>query len=1030
MSESAEEASRTVDYLRGMSADPQLWEAVAVSSSSLSRRWAEIVQSDRSFSIRDLRRAARAVTAYRLRMATRSTPFGLMAGVALAHIGGDVDETTVRFGCEHRRFARPEIGWLLALVAGIERRPQVLRQLRVTGNNLCFPRGNRLVLPYVPHTLPPASGSARDLVEISVRYSAPVRAAMEYARLPVRGSDLGRQLLGRFPRASAQTVDGMLAGLVERDILLTELRPPMDATDPLAHVLHVLETVDPDAVPELAELRAVGGELDDYVQRPLGQGGVEWERVTERMRALRDEDHLVQVDLSLDVDVVLPHVVAAEAQKAASLLWRIGPEPPATSSLTEFHDAFLERYGVGRAVPLQEVLDPEAGIGAPAEYYRPPSHRRPPLAGKQDTERNRLLMELAQETLLSGTEEVVLTDDHPLVRRLSRQSGTPPASLELMTELLAETPASVTAGDFRLVLARGSASRGATFGRFVHLLPEQTRSALSALADTPAGGEEVRAQVLFQANHGRGANVAQAPRLLEHVIPVGVFADRGAPGTIDLDDLALRADRERFYLVRCSDGREVVPTSQNWLDVRYFAPNVARLMGALGWGWGARQWQGWDWGMTSLLPRTPRVRYGRCVLALAQWRPPASVVDQKAPFEQWSGEVERWRQRLAVPERVVLAFADQRLELTLTQEQHLREFRHELGRDREVTVFEALASTEKGTGWLSSEDGPYRCELVLPMTRRAEAAAKPRKSSMRRAGRSPVVICEAEEHLPGSEWLYAQVHCSAERHRELLTTHLPRLTDALPGEVDRWFFIRYRDPDPVLRLRFHGDPQVLSGALLPGLHAWAANLRGHRLISHLSLQPYQPEVERYGGPEAIAAAERVFHADSQAVLATLALLESGHLPLDPVVIAAAGYVDLLRHLFPPASQQSTEPPWIETLLRTYPKGARHKEFQRRRRDVLALIDPYDAKAAERAGAGALTQVWQQRAGAVADYGRLLRELGGQASAAPGEVWASLAHMHHNRLLGIDPESEAVSLAIARGAVQAHQDRHAQEMRHR
>ncbi|MEK8106376.1 thiopeptide-type bacteriocin biosynthesis protein [Micromonospora sp. M12] len=68
-------------------------------------------------------------------------------------------------------------------------------------------------------------------------------------------------------------------------------------------------------------------------------------------------------------------------------------------------------------------------------------------------------------------------------------------------------------------------------------------------------------------------------------------------------------------------------------------------------------------------------------------------------------------------------------------------------------------------------------------------------------------------HLPGGEWLYALVYCSGERQDELLRA-VPALAAGL--DVDRWFFLRYGDPDPHLRLRFHGAPAVLTTGCCPG----------------------------------------------------------------------------------------------------------------------------------------------------------------------------------------------------------------------
>ncbi len=48
---------------------------------------------------------------------------------------------------------------------------------------------------------------------------------------------------------------------------------------------------------------------------------------------------------------------------------------------------------------------------------------------------------------------------------------------------------------------------------------------------------------------------------------------------------------------------------------------------------------------------------------------------------------------------------------------------------------------------------------------------------------------------------------------ELLTGPVAELCEEAlaTGEAASWFFIRYADPDPHLRLRFRGDPDRLTG---------------------------------------------------------------------------------------------------------------------------------------------------------------------------------------------------------------------------
>jgi len=195
------------------------------------------------------------------------------------------------------------------------------------------------------------------------------------------------------------------------------------------------------------------------------------------------------------------------------------------------------------------------------------------------------------------------------------------------------------------------------------------------------------------------------------------------------------------------------------------------------------------------------------------------------------------------------------------------------------------------------------------------------------------------------------------------------------------------------------------------MHDWAARLSGAGMAGRMTLDAYDPEVERYGGIEAMAAAERVFAADSETALVQLRLRQYGlDLPAD--LLAAANYVDLLRGL--------GDPDWRDWLL-DQPRDEHHRSFQAMRRQAVRLIDPVgdwaDLSATD--GGQRVLAAWRRRRPAVAAYGQVVQRLD---PAARETVLAALLHMHHNRLVGIDPPAEARSLAVARGAVRAHLDR--------
>ncbi|MEV4196547.1 lantibiotic dehydratase family protein, partial [Streptomyces toxytricini] len=431
----------------------------------------------------------------------------------------------------------------------------------------------------------------------------------------MRFTDLLDELTDAYPGVPPATAERLLADLVASEVLLTELRPPLDGADPLGHVLSLL-TPRPEGPPLPAAVAAVAGELAAarrelaaYAAAPLGGGLEARDMATRRMAALHPSDHLLQVDLGLDVDIRLPPAVRAEVERAAEALWRLASARPGPAHLRQYHEDFLERYGAGRAVPLKEVLDPDTGLGGPAGYRMPATARTLRAVADDPRDQDRLLAELAQEAAVNGEREVVLDD--ALLARLAPDEGDapPPPSFEILAQLLADTPEALADGDFRLVVTGGARTAGAHAGRFGFVLGADDARVTALVRQVPgAAPEAVTAQMRFPPPRGATANVALVPRRLDHTITIGAFADRtGDPerdggagrssGRVDLgvSDLAVVADVHRLAVVAPRLGREVVPVVPSMLATVWHAPNTARFLHEVTEN-GLPAWPRWRWG--------------------------------------------------------------------------------------------------------------------------------------------------------------------------------------------------------------------------------------------------------------------------------------------------------------------------------------------------------------------------------------------------------------------------------------------------
>ena len=294
-------------------------------------------------------------------------------------------------------------------------------------------------------------------------------------------------------------------------------------------------------------------------------------------------------------------------------------------------------------------------------------------------------------------------------------------------------------------------------------------------------------------------------------------------------------------------------------------------------------------------------------------------------------------------------------------------------------------------------EGGFVSELVVPFAR----TANPPESRAPAAARATV----QRRFAPGSEWLYAKLYTGpavADRLLVELVTPGGRRSAHIRS-IDGWFFIRYVDPEPHLRLRLHGDPGRLARDVLPMLADSCAPFVEDGQISRWQLETYVREVERYGGDAGVVLAERMFGADSACVLAMLPSVPGDEGLAWRWKLALCG-IDLLLDALGLSPDEKVE--WVrqrrdafasEFRVNSHVKhqlGEKHRAERQAVDDLLRLArgaggDHYPAIRALHQRTRDLVPIVQEL--------RLLEQTG-RLAVPLSALAASYAHMHVNRLL--------------------------------
>lgn len=1001
-----DDAEDGVRWLTEVAQCEDLMAAVEDASPSLATAIIEITDSGIvNGKERTIRRVVLSTARYVLRARYRATPFGLLAGAAPTMVSdAQFRPSLFTNPCV---ILQPDSAWVDAVVDHLERIPAISRCTRLQANTLLVTRNEWAEL----HT---GRGTIR------VTRTAAVDYVLQATTTPVLYGDIVAGLLARFP-GSATDAEILIAGLLRQRALLSSLRPTFTQTNPAQGLVYQLDTMGAAEVPAarkiLTALKAVCRVAEPSVSFPDPADAV---RVADALDTaatasvpVETKGRCVNTEVHFQSASAVPETISREAAFAAGALLQLSRNPAGDPSWAAYHHEFCEYYGTGVLVPLRELLHPDTGLGYPAGYpgskYTHPAPRC--------TERDAHLMSLAMEAVREGGVEMVLTEDLVNdIAQLDKPPAVDPPHVEICATVFSESLDHIRQGRYTMTV-RPARGIGVMTSRFAANFPEHHLNQVISKVPPTFNGM-YPAQLSFGGAYPYAGNIVRIPRHLGQLITLGEHrSSTERPGVFSPSDLAVMATNNRLYVVSLPDRTVLEPISLHALELSKQPHPMARFLANLVGGF-RRQWTAFDWGPgASKASFLPRIRYRRAILRPATWQLRSTDVTVGSSRQEFSGNFLMWAQKMQLPQFVTLEDSDKTLPLNHTNPLHQNIIQEHLRRHGQATLTETLgapphaissdfpcpngepAATSQTTPHSSGRhqlnfnwtDGkPHEIVIPLTATKRPTLAVDPSLAPVWQQTFNSS-LPEKNRNKSGS-WVYARIECTAEQHASIISQHLPELM-SLGQKV---WFVRYRSPHQPhhLRIRVAVPQQGNYSDTLAAVMNWSVELQHQRLVGPFSFDTYRPEVGRYGTGPTLAAAESVFCADSAVVMAQY----RSSLNISATVLAAANMLSIVSAFMGPNGAQQ----WIIDRRRTGPP-----------------IPPEHAETAlhllRRCGDAGLPEwnhtlraAWAERADTVRHYaGRFV------PSPCRDVALESLLHMHHNRAVGIEPDSEALCHKLLR-----------------
>ena len=858
------EPAQAADWL----ADAAFLEALYLASPGLHaecRRW----QRGELTNPQKVDKLVGALSRYRSRMSSRCTPFGLFAGCSVVPWGAGsqlyLDPAT------QARHTRLDMHYLGALAAHLATQEPLRSRLRYFPNSSRYGLGSEL--RYIEQGY--AADTAAPEHQISAVETSP---ALECVLAASTGGQT-RQALAEalltenLAEALADPAEALafVDELIAAQLLVSELEPTVTGPEFLDHLRRVLRQVDDPAAPD-AHLSASQAVLDDVAVRlrALDQPGAgpheasAYEDIAARLLPLGvplEAGRLFQVDLLPGVRAGATLAQAHQPALLAALRVLAHLTPPSRPArLARFAEQFAARYEE-QEVPLLVALDSESGISysdygsqpyAPLveDLRLPPPVAATSAAPASLTEAQQLLARRLRAAEQHGHYSIDIT--------LAEVEGLPsvaealPPSFSVVFRVLA---------DGRLLLEHaGGSSAVNLLGRFAHASPA-IAELVRHVADTEqARNPDVLLAEICHLPTSRTGNILQRPCLRAYELPYLAQSGAAPEARLALQHLTLRQRQGQLELRCARTGRRVIPrlgSSHNYTHEALPAYQLLcdlqtqGLQASLGVSWEA------------IVPQAtfrPRLSSQGVLLQAASWLLSAAdlapLLVPTAPAAAWADFRQRWQ----LPRYFTLVEGDHELLVDADQPASVARWLALVRRPEGCLLREFLF--DPATALVRDPAGrPYTNQFVAALLRptacyhEVAAAAPP-------AGPRTFAL--------GSEWLYYKLYCGPRVADRLLGQVVAPLTEQLLAEglIDQWFFIRYADPDPHLRLRLHLPDRATLGRVIALVAEALAAEAASGSLWKIQTDTYQRELERYG-PRTIELSESLFYYDSRRLLARL-----------------------------------------------------------------------------------------------------------------------------------------------------------------
>lgn len=801
-----------IEYLRS---DKIFEEALLISNRTIHKKFFDEKKSDDKL--------ITTIEHYYTRMTTRATPLGLFAGISPQSLSS---ESLNRGDASFTKFVRPSMKWLMIILKRFE--TEELAKLTLYWNPALFLDRKRWKLNYVGH-----SGSLGNVRKnLSFLDTEFINFIYSSSKDDIDYQELVSLVTAKFGESLFST-EKLIKELVNKEILLTTLRPSLCNTDIFSSSLKKLLAISPEHY-LVKSLQRISSMIKQYEKMKIGEGVQLLSEIYYTMSKVEKSTDYLQVDL---LCVEMNNGVNPFEQLAhlGDLLAKIIPSRY-VSSFEKYKVMFVEKYGYERVIPINELLDENIGLGIPDYDFN--DSKNGAINSKLDkflsrkiinSEKNNLSEVKIEETELlklqdNAIPEDLISDKFEINVRFSENNK---------IEILPHT---------------GVLNGGNSYGRFNYMTKEFENHNKDKVGTIEVELSEFPSDyrlINIMSNYNK-SNYELC--IANHCID--------NKNTITLDDVFFGVRRYKGqnipYFFSRKYQRELKFVMNNALnyelpglisDLSRFMLHVSNLQSnPLLFIEKLNTFDNFN--------HIPRFELEGIILSEEHWNISSFDIDTENndAFDPYKF-LKKFIEGNNLPQYVFLQKMDERLLINLNEEKNLAQIYKQFTQYGKVTLYSAKFRGDM-----------YERELVLTSEKKVKEVSV--KKNMGKI--QEVSLFDSDRYfVPGEDWMYIKLY-GIDNIGNLLKMSLKPFFGMLleKGIISNYFFVNYfENGKKLLRVRFRVSSENTARLFLK-ITNWSRESINNSYITGIDYSTYDRELERYGGKNLIEYSEKIFGVDS------------------------------------------------------------------------------------------------------------------------------------------------------------------------